>query len=136
MTVSDLRCDWCGYSLAGLAGAGTGPGRLGVRFTYHPGSPALRDNSGLLCSLCWDAALVWLGPSAVAPQVEPATEASVCSVCRDRLDEGRLVVTRTGQLTSYWLLCRAHAVEFLNRLRTVEPKLDPGTFSFPPVPRP
>jgi hypothetical protein len=26
-------------------------------------------------------------------------------------------------------MCKDHAVEFLNRLRTVEPKLDPATFT-------
>jgi hypothetical protein len=28
-----------------------------------------------------------------------------------------------------WQLCAADGVRFLNRLRTVEPKLDPETFS-------
>lgn len=124
MTVADLLCDWCGSPLSGLEGAGIGSGRLGVRFTYHPGSPAFRDDSSLLCTACWEEASIWLGA--------PAAESGVCSVCGDRLEGGRLVVTRPGQLTS-WLLCRLDAVEFLNRLRTVEPKLDPDTFSFPPL---
>ena len=125
MTVSDLRCDWCASVLTGLEGSEAPAGRTGVRFTYHPGSPALKDDSNLLCKTCWETASAWLG----APAATPAA----CSICNDALGEGRLVVTRTGELTC-WLLCRVHAVEFLNRLRTVEPKLDPGGFSFPPLP--
>ncbi len=125
MTVSDLLCDWCGSLLTGLEETGHGAGRLGVRFTYHPGSPSLRDDSGLLCTACWEAASTWLGA--------PTSKPGACSVCEDLLAEGRLVITRTGQL-SCWLRCRVHAVDFLNRLRTVEPKLDPVTFSFPPLP--
>jgi hypothetical protein len=30
-----------------------------------------------------------------------------------------------------WQLCRQHAAERLNLLRTVEPKFDPRTFRFP-----
>jgi hypothetical protein len=43
-------------------------------------------------------------------------------------------VSRPSGLES-WQLCRRHAVEFLNRLRTVDPKLDAETFELPtPLP--
>jgi hypothetical protein len=132
MTVNDLRCDICGRMLTGLSGATAGPAtpaagsprpgiREGVRFVYHPGRPELRDASGLACAPCWEEAVRAFG--------DPA--ASECAACRT-------VVTRLGSLhlrrydnPQAWRLCPPHAVEFLNRLRTVEPKLDPATFRFP-----
>jgi hypothetical protein len=44
-----------------------------------------------------------------------------------------LVVSGGGDLAG-WQLCTAHALDFLNSLRTVEPKLDPATFRLPVVP--
>lgn len=120
MSVNDLRCDGCGCALAGPLGGPVRAGRLGVRFSYHPGTPAFRDDSGMLCEPCWEELSAWLGDGVV----------SACAVCRMALEEGRLVISRPGE-TRFWLLCRTHAVEFLNRLRTVEPKMDPATFAFP-----
>src|SRR5579875_3339823 len=74
----------------------------GVRFSYHPGRADLRDDSGLACAQCG-----------------AATSRSAS-----------LHLRRPGQPSS-WRLCAADAVAFLNRLRTVEPKLDPATFRFP-----
>jgi hypothetical protein len=96
-----------------------------VRFTYHPGAPALKDNSGLMCEECWHDVAAWLGASAGATDM--------CLRCGAHLREGRLVVIRPGQLST-WTLCRLDAVEFLNNLRTVEPKLDAATFRFPVLP--
>jgi len=121
MTISDLRCDRCGSFLAGPGGVADGLGRRAVRFAYHPGSPHLKDDSGLVCESCWADMSGWLG----APTAKDA-----CAVCASCLDEGRLVVYRPGELVA-WPLCRSHAVEFLNALRTVEPKLDASTFAFP-----
>lgn len=125
MTVTDLRCDHCGKGLAGPEGLPGGAGRLGVRFTYHPGSPALKDDSGLMCEGCWAGVVTWLGA--------PAGASSACARCGAGLDEGRLVVLRPGELLA-WFLCRRCAVAFLNGLRTVTPKLDVDTFRFPVVP--
>lgn len=120
MTITDLRCDRCGTPLAGpeaLSGAG---GRLGVRFAYHPGVPTLKDDSGLMCEACWASTSEWLG----------APSADTCSRCRAPFDEGKLVVLRPGELVA-WQLCRVDALEFLNGLRTVDPKLDASSFTFP-----
>ena len=132
MTINDLRCDVCGRMVAGLSGQAAGPAapatgsprsdiREGVRFVYHPGRPELRDASGLACGPCWEEAVRSFGGPA----------ASQCAACGTG-------VTRLGSLhlrryddPQAWRLCPLHAVEFLNRLRTVEPKLDPATFRFP-----
>lgn len=127
MTVSDLLCDRCGAPLSGPEGIEGGSGRLGVRFTYHPGAPALKDDSGLVCEGCWRTVVEWLGA--------PAGATECCVRCGDTLRDGRLVVLRPGELLA-WFLCRVDALEFLNGLRTVEPKLDPETFRFPEGPRP
>ena len=108
--------------LAGPEGGIAGSGRRGVRFTYHPGAPALKDNSGLMCEECWSDVSAWLGP--------PGGVTDACLRCGAHLREGRLILARPGQLTG-WTLCRLDAVAFLNTLRTVEPKLDPTTFRFP-----
>jgi hypothetical protein len=118
MTINDLRCDFCGRLLAVPTGA--------VRFGYHPGAPQFRDNSGLACESCWADAVDRLD--------EPAGTRS-CAACGE-------AVTRTGSLhlrrldgRRTWRLCASHAAQFLNLLRTVEPKLDPATFRFPAVSR-
>lgn len=118
----DLRCDRCGAALAGPSGSAATHGRLGVRFTYHPGAPALKDDAGLMCEACWSEVLAWLGT--------PGGSGDRCTRCREALDDGRLVVLRQGELVS-WSLCRTDAVGFLNGLRTVDPKLDDATFRFP-----
>jgi hypothetical protein len=130
MTITDLRCDHCGRPLAGPA---TGEddrdtvGR-GIRFVYHPGSAQLRDDSGLLCLPCWDETVTWMGTD---PSLGPAP----CPRCNAPPDnEPRLHMSRLHDLRS-WQLCRSDAVAFLNRLRTVEPKLDLDTFTLPaPLP--
>jgi hypothetical protein len=132
MTINDLRCDVCGRMVTGLSGAAVGPSapavgsswpgsRDGVRFVYHPGRPELRDASGLACVLCWE--------EAVRPLGDPVADR--CAACGT-------AVTRLGSLhlrrydnPRAWRLCPPHAADFLNRLRTVEPKLDPATFRFP-----
>ena len=132
MTINDLRCDVCGRMLTGLGGSTAGPAapatgsprsgiRAGVRFVYHPGRPELRDASGLACTPCWEEAVRSFSHPVIGQ----------CAACGTG-------VTRLGSLhlrcydnPQAWRLCPPHAVEFLNRLRTVEPKLDPATFRFP-----
>lgn len=121
MTISDLRCDRCGSPLTGLAGFPFAEGRLGVRFSYDPGIPALRDDAGLMCESCWAEVSSWMGSQ---------LRGTRCSRCRAALDHGRLVVSLPGDLLA-WSLCRSDAVEFLNGLRTVDPKLDAVLFEFP-----
>jgi hypothetical protein len=53
----------------------------------------------------------------------------VCARCGIAVEQSRSVhVQRSGEPES-WQLCPAHAVEFLNQLRTVEPKLSVETLS-------
>jgi hypothetical protein len=113
MTIHDLRCDVCGRFLAG-------PGS-GVRFGYHPGVPELRDNSGLACLACWDAITRELGSMA----------GGRCAACRQPVTRQQSLFLRSLADRRSWQLCAAHAVGFLNQLRTVEPKLDPAAFRFP-----
>lgn len=133
MTINDLRCDVCGRPLAGLAArpaapaypAATPPGSAGnvegVRFVYHPGRPEFRDTSGLACQACWD--------DAVREFASPAGgRCAACGTAVGRLDSLHL---RRYDDPKSWRLCAPDAVSFLNRLRTVEPKLDPATFRFP-----
>jgi hypothetical protein len=121
MTITDLRCDFCGRPRSGPAS--------GVRFGYHPGAPQFRDNSGLACEPCWAAAVGALdGPAAARSCAACGAEITrTTSLHLRRLDGGRT-----------WRLCATHAAEFLNQLRTVEPKFDPATFRFPAAapPRP
>lgn len=120
MTVWDLHCDLCG-ALVPAPPAAADSEVSGVRFVYHPGSPALRDDSGLACRSCWSQMLP-TGP------VDPGR----CAVCQ-------APVTRVSSLhvrpfdapEATWRLCEPHAAEFLNRLLTVEPKFDPATFRLP-----
>ena len=106
MTVFDVRCDRCGTELASPNDA--------IRFVYHPGDMVVKDDSGLLCRSCWRAALGWLG-------VEQ--QPNVCARCGIPVEPSRSVhLLRSGEAEA-WQLCREHAVEFLNQLRTVEPKL-------------
>lgn len=120
MTVFDLRCDDCGAFLAGPGDDDATGGPFGIRFLYHPGDFLLKDDSGLLCQGCWGRARAWLG--------EERPEGR-CAVCVEPVEHAHsLHVHRSGDPLG-WQLCRAHAVEFLNRLRTVEPKLDPATFT-------
>ena len=112
MTVFDVRCDRCGMELTSPHDA--------IRFLYHPGDMIMKDDSGLLCRACWRAALAWLG-------VEQ--QPNVCARCGIPVEPSRSVhLLRSGEAEA-WQLCREHAVEFLNHLRTVEPKLSVETLS-------
>jgi hypothetical protein len=112
VTVFDLRCDACGRLLAG-------PGD-GTRFLYHPGDFLLKDDSGLLCASCWAETGAWLGERAKGR----------CCACGREVEHARsLHVHRYGD-PGAWQLCRVHAAEFLNRLRTVEPKLEERALTF------
>ncbi len=113
MTINDLRCDVCGRVLPG-------PGS-GVRFGYHPGVPELRDSSGLACTTCWNEATVELDLSA----------RSRCAACGQPVTRQQSLHVRNLADPRSWQLCAGDAVRFLNRLRTVEPKLDLATFRFP-----
>lgn len=120
MTITDLRCDACGAFLTGPDGAGDVPGPHGVRFLYHPGDFFRKDDSGLLCGDCWAETTAWLGERAKGR----------CSACGAEVEHTRsLHVHRAGDPAS-WQLCREDAAAFLNRLRTVEPKLDPAGLTF------
>ncbi|HUZ56926.1 MAG TPA: hypothetical protein VMU94_30955 [Streptosporangiaceae bacterium] len=113
MTINDLCCDFCGRLLAAPGGA--------ARFGYHPGAPQFRDDSGLACGPCWTDAVGQLG--------EPTARS--CAVCGKAVTRTEcLHVRRLGDRRA-WRLCASHAAGFLNRLRTVEPKLDPAAFRFP-----
>ena len=120
MTVWDLHCDLCGALVPAPSGASESE-VSGVRFVYHPGSPALRDDSGLACRSCW-AQVLPSGP------VDPDR----CAVCQAPVTRvTSLHVRRFDAPESTWRLCEPHAAAFLNRLRTVEPKFDPTTFRLP-----
>jgi len=120
MTVFDLRCDRCGTTLAGPGDDEVAAGPFGIRFLYHPGDFLLKDDSGLLCQACWTGARAWLG------QERPENR---CARCGNPVEHARsLHLHRSGDPTP-WQLCPAHAVDFLNRLRTVEPKLVAESFS-------
>lgn len=113
MTVFDTRCDRCGTEL-------NGPNEA-VRFVYYPGDLILKDDSGLLCRSCWRAALTWMG-------VEQPENA--CARCGIPVEHARSVhVARSGEPEA-WQLCPDHAIQFLNQLRTVEPKLTVDTLPF------
>lgn len=120
MTISDLHCDACGVFVPQPTGE---PGSVGgVRFVYHPGRPQLRDTSGLMCTNCWDHVQRWLGPSRHPKQ---------CAACGQAVVRHRSLHLHRFDDAAAWRLCTEHAVQFLNRLRTVQPKLDPATFRFP-----
>lgn len=121
MTVYDTCCDRCGITLVGPAEeeeATEGP--FGIRFLYHPGNFLLKDDSGLLCQRCWSAAKKWLGTD------QPENRCARCDVAVEHSKS--LHVHRSGDPIG-WQLCPEHAVAFLNQLRTVDPKLDPATFT-------
>lgn len=112
MTVFDVRCDRCGKELAHPSDA--------IRFLYHPGDLLMKDDSGLLCRACWRGALTWLG-------IEQ--QENVCARCGIPVEHSRSVHLQRSGESEGWQLCREHAVEFLNHLRTVEPKLSVETLS-------
>lgn len=116
MTINDLRCDFCGRFRCAPNGA--------VRFGYHPGAPRFRDNSGLACEACWADAVSGLNRSAAV---------SSCAACGAVLTRTTSLHLRRLDDSHTWRLCAGHAAQFLNLLRTVEPKFDPATFRFPAV---
>lgn len=140
MTINDLCCDVCGRLLAGLSGRpGPGgrpdagspgqpgpagrPGRSGgVRFVYHPGKLEFRDDSGLACETCWTDAVGGF---------DVATAPRRCAACGEPVTHTASLHLRRFDDPRPWQLCARDAAGFLNRLRTVQPKLDPATFRFP-----
>jgi hypothetical protein len=116
MTINDLRCDFCGRPLAAPNGA--------VRFGYHPGSPQFRDNSGLACEPCWADAI---------GKLDLLAGARSCAACGTVMARTECLYLRRLDGRHTWRLCAGHAAQFLNLLRTVQPKLDPATFRFPAV---
>lgn len=121
MTISDMRCDGCAVMLSGLEG-GPQPGPIaGVRFTYHPGDPAMRDDSGVLCGPCWTRMADSLG----------ARRSRACANCGAALRRRASLFVRRMDEHDPWQLCAPHAADLLNTLRTVSPKLDRETFRLP-----
>ena len=120
MTVFDLLCDRCAMVLLGPAEDVEPAGPFGIRFMYHPGDFLLKDDSGMLCGRCWTDALAWLG--------NERAEGS-CAVCHVHLEHAQSLHVHCANDPYGWQLCKSHAVEFLNSLRTVEPKLDLDTFT-------
>ena len=121
MTISDLRCDMCDALLPGLiAGSRDRPAR-GVRFSYHPGDPALRDDSGVLCGACWSTGRTG----------SDIPRARVCAVCGTPVARTSSLHLRRLDTRETWQLCAPHAADLLNRLRTVQPKFDRATFQLP-----
>lgn len=115
-----MCCDRCGTALLGPADEAEPAGPFGVRFLYHPGDFLLKDDSGMLCGGCWSGTLTWLGNERAE---------GVCAVCGAVVEHARSLHLHRSNDPYGWQLCKAHAVEFLNGLRTVEPKLDPDTFT-------
>lgn len=128
MTISNLHCDVCAVLLPGLIAGPDASTARGVRFSYHPGDPRMRDDSGVLCGDCWAAWEHQLG--------EPRTRA--CATCGTPVTRTTSLHLRRADSRETWQLCRLHAVELLNVLNTVDPKLDLATFQLPlaqPEPR-
>ncbi|MDN5852765.1 MAG: hypothetical protein L0K86_07965 [Actinomycetia bacterium] len=115
-----MHCDACAVVLAGLDSGEDGPA-LGVRFTYHPGDPGMRDDSGVLCGRCWAGWAVELG----------RPRKRVCALCGAAVSRLQSLHLRRLDHPEGWQLCARHAAERLNLLRTVEPKFDADTFRLP-----
>jgi hypothetical protein len=121
MTTSNSRCDVCNALLPGLMAGLRDSRAAGIRFSYHPGDPGMRDDSGVVCSTCWST---WVGPLG-----EP--RARVCAVCGTPVTRKTSLHLSRVDTRETWQLCTPHAADLLNRLRTVEPKFDPATFELP-----
>lgn len=120
MSVTDLKCDRCGRFLTGPGAPDGSATSLGaVRFLYHPGRFLLKDDSGLMCDACWDALVDELGPRV----------ADVCCRCGAKVESTRSLHLHESGDPEPWQFCARHGAEFLNTLRTVDPKLDPETFT-------
>ncbi len=122
MTIRDARCDLCGTQVAGLAAPGEGGPAQGIRFTYHPGDPRMRDDAGMLCGQCWGQ---WAGGARRSPR------ACVRPLRRGLTRRSSLHLRRLDTPGNGWQLCARHAAETLNSLRTVDPKFDPESFRLP-----
>ena len=122
MTIRDARCDRCGTQVVGLAAPGETATDMGIRFTYHPGDPRMRDDAGMLCGRCWEQ---WSGALG-DPLLRACARCGVALTRRSSLHLRRLDTPGNG-----WQLCARHAAETLNSLRTVDPKLDPDSFRLP-----
>lgn len=120
MSVSDMCCDLCGTILLGPADDADPSGPFGIRFLYHPGDFLMKDDSGMLCGTCWSNTLSWLGTE--RPEGE-------CAVCGTGVEHSRSLHLHRANDPYGWQLCKPHAVEFLNGLRTVQPKIDLETFT-------
>lgn len=120
MTVSDLCCDRCGRAVLGPADDAAPAAHLGVRFLYHPGDFFLKDDAGMLCGRCWTGLVAWLGDDRAEGR---------CAVCAAAVEHTASLHLHRSNDPYGWQLCKQHAVGFLNGLRTVEPKLDPATFT-------
>lgn len=128
MTVTDLRCDRCEGGLPLPPDlAVQQPRQASVRFSYHPGNPHLRDNSGLLCLACWNELAAGWDESPIVDH---------CAKCQVTVSRFTSLHLRASETSGEVQLCASDAVDFLNGLRTVDPKLDPVTFRFPANPEP
>lgn len=114
----------CNALLAGLTTGSATRRTAGIRFSYHPGDPRWRDDSGLLCGECWSTWVAALG--------EPKPR--ICAECGIAVTRTSSLHLRNTDTRESWQLCAPHAAELLNRLSTVEPKFDPATFRFPLAP--
>jgi hypothetical protein len=120
VSVTDLLCDVCGTALVGPAVPDAHDGPRAVRFMYHPGEFRLKDDSGLVCADCWAAIASRLGDR----------HSDRCCRCSEPVTTRQALHWHRAGDPEPWLLCRRHAAELLNTLRTVEPKLDPDTMLF------
>lgn len=120
MTVFDLRCDRCGTILLGPAEESGPAGPFGVRFLYHPGDFLMKDDSGMLCGRCW---------SALVDGLDASRPEGRCAVCGAAVEHAHSLHLHRANDPYGWQLCKLHAVEFLNSLRTVDPKLDLDSFT-------
>ena len=124
MTLTNQLCDICGRRLGGPLPpdeAVRAGGLLAVRFSYHPGDAALTDSGGLACPDCWLELTEWLG----------GYEPGRCSVCHVGCGRWQALHLRRVGAGEHWRLCARDAAAWLNRLDTVDPKLDPETFTLP-----
>ncbi|HVL89565.1 MAG TPA: hypothetical protein VM841_04945 [Actinomycetota bacterium] len=120
MTISDLRCDFCGRLLAGSAWLE--PGDAGaIRLFIHPGDPLLRDDQPLLCRVCW---------AALRSEIGEPDRADECAICGEPLTytASLHLIEMTGRIgeAPAWQFCREHGTALLNRFRFVEPKMAPA----------
>ncbi len=118
MTIFDLRCDRCGCVITGPSRPFEPGSHRGVRLAYHPGDESFTDNSTLVCVSCW---------SEIVSSMSAHRGNDECAACGISVESSLHI--QAG--SDHWQLCTDHAVEFLNTLLTVEPKLDVETFVLP-----